>query len=502
VETLSNCTVHIFLFILCLTNLCSCRDFLKQTRATNFQYFEFWLQSSPSRPLVEKQLLQSHYSEEDVKKICGEAGAQYMIALKSCHEIFDSEMMHSLRPVVLSCLNSVRDKAIDFGDRSREHYELTADKHEELEKLCGEFDLNPKSFSSLSAMFGFWWRGAAPRYSHLSLITREDASRQLLKYRISGKPKNIAELQERMRKCEEKLATLKSEVPYKCREFCSVMLSVFGDAYAYDCALSDAIHTDSRRAHQLNEVLQNLNSDLRVAIPSRPSPPSLSFEAFVNCFGGLDTVSIGLEPRSIAVLSQPLAAVSRHVIASLSQFEGQVSVSRHLLRIADQVASRDWAEWLAQTSSDPQAVNKTSEAYMLNYAHMSGNLRAKAYSIFMQWSAVYKRLLPGKGYVEVPEFARMRPGDSLDDFDNSDLNMWNSGMVQAVKEVCLFDLWFFCWVRAFLTLSDIRRSASCKNSAIRLHFPALLSTYAPAFTVIFTCFVPFSKTPLSSMKEF
>lgn len=366
-----------------------------------------------------------------------------MIALKSCSEIFDSEMMHSLRPVVLSCLNSVRDKAIDFGDRSREHYELTADKHEELEKLCGEFDLNPKSFSSLSAMFGFWWRGAAPRYSHLSLITREDANRQLLKYRISGNPRNKAELQERMRKCEEKLANLKSEVPYKCREFCSVMLSVFGDAFAFDCALSDAIHTDPRRANQLNEVLQNLNSDMRVAIPSRPAPPCLSFEAFVNCFGGLDTVSIGLEPRSIAVLSQPLAAVSRHVIASLSQFEGQVSVSRHLLRIADQVASRDWAEWLAQTSSDPQAVNKTSEAYMLNYAHMSGNLRAKAYSVFMQWSAVYKRLLPGKGYVEVPEFARMRPGDSLDDFDNSDLNMWNSGMVQAVKEVCLFDLYFY-----------------------------------------------------------
>lgn len=365
-----------------------------------------------------------------------------MIALKSCHEIFDSEMMHSLRPVVLSCLNSVRDKAIDFGDRSREHYELTADKHEELEKLCGEFDLNPKSFSSLSAMFGFWWRGAAPRYSHLSLITREDANRQLLKYRISGtkNPKSIAELQEKMRKCEEKLANLKSEVPFKCREFCSVMLSVFGDAYAFDCAISDAIHTDSRRANQLNEVLQSLNSDLRVAIPCRQSPPSLSFEAFVNCFGGLDTVSIGLEPRSIAVLSQPLAAVSRHVISSLSQFEGQGSVSRHLLRIADQVASRDWAEWLAHTSSDPQAVNKTSEAYMLNYAHMSGNLRAKAYSVFMQWSAVYKRLLPGKGYVEVPEFARMRPGDSLDDFDNSDLNMWNSGMVHAVKEVCLFDL--------------------------------------------------------------
>jgi hypothetical protein len=74
---------------------------------------------------------------------------------------------------------------------------------------------------------------------------------------------------------------------------------------------------------------------------------------------------------------------------------------------------------------------------MMNYAHMSGNLRAKAYSTFLQWSDAYKRLVPGKGYIEVPEFARMRPGESFeDDFENSPVNMWNSKMVQAIKEVC------------------------------------------------------------------
>ena len=112
-----------------------------------------------------------------------------------------------------------------------------------------------------------------------------------------------------------------------------------------------------------------------------------------------------------------------------------LSVSRHLLRLADQVASGDWAQWLFITSIDPIIVNKTSEAYMMNYAHMSGNLRAKAFSTFMQWCRVYKRLLPGKGYVEIPEFARMHPGDSLEAFENNQNNVWNAQMVQAVKEV-------------------------------------------------------------------
>jgi hypothetical protein len=214
------------------------------------------------------------------------------------------------------------------------------------------------------------------------------------------------------------------------------MLSVFGDAYAFDCALADAIHLDSRRALELNHVLQGLNSDFRVFIPTRPSPPCLSYEAFVNCFGGLDTVSIGLEARSIAVLSQPMAAVSAHVIASVMQFDGPCSVSRHLLRLADQVSSSDWAEWLASTTLSPAIINKTSEAYMLNYAHISGNLRAKAQSTFMQWSDLYKRLLPGKGFIDPPEYCRIRPGESFeDDFDNSSVNVWNAKMVRAFKEV-------------------------------------------------------------------
>jgi hypothetical protein len=72
----------------------------------------------------------------------------------------------------------------------------------------------------------------------------------------------------------------------------------------------------------------------------------------------------------------------------------------------------------------------------MNYAHMSGNLRAKAFATFMQWCSIYKRLLPGKGYVEVPEFARMRPGDTLEEFDVVQANIWNQKMVQAIKEVC------------------------------------------------------------------
>lgn len=412
---------------------------MKQSRAANFQYFEFWLQSSSSRPFVDNQLLQSHYSEEDVKKVCGEATAQYMIALKGFREIFDSDMMLSLRPVILKCLGLVRDGATEFGELSNKHYELTLEKHEQLEKLCGEFDLNPKGFDSLSSLLGFWWRGAAPRYSHLSIINKEESNFQLLRYQRNGRMANAkkqAELETKMNKSAERIALLKSQVPDKCREFCSVMLGLFGDAYAYDCALSDCIHADHRRAIELNNVLQSLKSDMRVFIPPRFAPPCLSYEAFVNCFAGFDKVSIGLEPRSIAVLSQPLAAVSAHVIASLSQVEDQEgSVSRHLLRLADQVASGDWAQWLFSTSIDPIIVNKTSEAYMMNYAHMSGNLRAKAFSTFMQWCRVYKRLLPGKGYVEIPEFARMHPGDSLEAFENNQNNVWNAQMVQAVKEV-------------------------------------------------------------------
>jgi hypothetical protein len=416
-----------------------CSDFLKQTRAANFQYFEFWLQSFSSRPSGEKQLIQSHYDEESVKKVCGEATAQYMIAMKSAADIFDFEMMLSLRPVVLKCLGTVRDKASDFGEFSNKHFELTLEKTEELDKVCGEFDLNPKGFNSLSALFGFWWRGAAPRYSHLSVISREESNFQLLRYQKNcvkkGNEKKKAELEASMSKSAERITSLKSQVPAKCREFCSVMLSVFGDAYAYDCVLSDAVHADNRLAQQLNDVLQSLNCDTRVFIPPRVSPPSLSYEAFVNCFGGLDSVTIGLEPRSIAVMSQPLAAVSAHVIASLSNAEGQVSVSRHLLRLADQVASGDWAQWIANTTIDPIVVNKTSEAYMMNYAHMSGNLRAKAFVTFMQWCSVYKRLLPGKGYVEVPEFARMRPGDSLEEVESIQANMWDAKLVKAIKEV-------------------------------------------------------------------
>ncbi len=431
---------------------------MKQTRAANFQYFEFWLQSFSSRPSGEKQLIQSHYDEESVKKVCGEATAQYMIAMKSAADIFDIDMMLSLRPVVLKCLGTVRDKASDFGEFSNKNFELTMEKTEELDKVCGEFDLNPKGFNSLSALFGFWWRGAAPRYSHLSVISREESNYQLLRYqknsvgrkandkkKAGSEEKTVVvnkadekkkeELTAIMNKSAERITSLKSQVPAKCREFCSVMLSVFGDAYAYDCVLSDAVHADHRLAQQLNDVLQSLNSDVRVFIPPRVSPPSLSYEAFVNCFGGLDSVTIGLEPRSIAVMSQPLAAVSAHVIASLSNAEGQVSVSRHLLRLADQVASGDWAHWIANTTIDPIVVNKTSEAYMMNYAHMSGNLRAKAFVTFMQWCKVYKRLLPGKGHVEVPEFARMRPGDSLEEVESTQANMWDAKLVKAIKEV-------------------------------------------------------------------
>jgi hypothetical protein len=53
----------------------------------------------------------------------------------------------------------------------------------------------------------------------------------------------------------------------------------------------------------------------------------------------------------------------------------------------------------------------------------------------MQWCRIYKRLLPGKGYVEIPEFARMRPGDSLEVVGNVQNNVWNAQMVQVVKEV-------------------------------------------------------------------
>lgn len=377
-----------------------------------------------------------------------------MVAMKGCSEIFDSEMMYSLRPVVLKCLGAVRDEATEFGELSNKHFELSLEKTEELDKVCGEFDLNPKGHNSLSALFGYWWRGAAPRYSHLSVITREEANFQLLRYQKKGKmgnEKRKAEIEAKMAKSSERITTLKSQVPDKCREFCSVMLSVFGDAYAYDCALSDAIHADDRLALQLNDVLKSINSDVRVFVPARPAPPCLSYEAFVNCFGGLESVTIGLEPRSIAVMSQPLAAVSAHVIASLSQIDGNVSVSRHLLRLADQVASGDWAQWIASTSMDPIVVNKTSEAYMMNYAHMSGNLRAKAFSTFLQWSSVYKRLLPGKGYVEVPEFARMRPGDSIEESDDVQTNIWNTKMVQAIKEVCSL---MFTFVRALIVFEN------------------------------------------------
>jgi hypothetical protein len=417
-----------------------CRDFLKQARATNFQYFQFWLQSSAKRPFGDNQLLHSHYSEEDVKTVCHEATAQYMLVLKGCHEIFDTEMMQSLRPVLLKSLSTVKDKATEFGELSHKSYELTIEKHEELDKLCGEFDLNPQSFNSLSSLFGFWWRGAAPRFSHVAVVTKEESNLQLLRYQQrarAGNPEKTVALELQISKSSDRVNLLKAQVPEKCKEFCSVMLSVFGDAYAFDCALADAIHLDSRRAFELNDVLQSLNSDLRVFIPTRPSPPCLSYEAFVNCFGGLDSVNIGLEARSIEVMSRPLAAVSAHVIASVMQLDSRCSVSRHLLRLADRISNSDWAEWLASTTLSPTIINKTSEAYMMNYAHMSGNLRAKAYSTFLQWSDAYKRLVPGKGYIEVPEFARMRPGESFeDDFENSPVNMWNSKMVQAIKEVC------------------------------------------------------------------
>lgn len=384
-------------------------------------------------------MIHSHYAEEVVKKVCHEATAQYMMVLRGCHEIFDSEMMLSLRPVLLKSLCTVKDRATDFGELSYKSYELTLEKHEELEKLCGEFDLNPQSFNSLSSMFGFWWRGAAPRFSHVAVITKEETNLQLLRYQQRarmGNPEKVKEFEEKICKSSDRVALLKSQAPDKCKEFCAVMLSVFGDAYAFDCALADAIHLDSRRAVELNDVLQSLNSDFRVFIPTRPSPPCLSYEAFVNCFGGLDTVSIGLEARSIAVISQPLAAVSAHVIVSVAQFDSRSSVSRHLLRLADQVASSDWAEWLASTTLSPAIINKTSEAYMLNYAHISGNLRAKAYSTFMQWSDLYKRLLPGKGFIEPPEYCRMHPGESFeDDSESSAVNMWNSKMVRVFKEV-------------------------------------------------------------------
>jgi hypothetical protein len=416
-----------------------CRDFLKQARATNFQYFQFWLQSFAKRPLDANQLLHSHYTEEDVNTVCHEATAKYMLVLKGCQEIFDSEMMLSLRPVLLKSLSTVKDKATEFGNLSHKSYKLTIEKHEELEKLCGEFDLNPQSFNSLSSLFGFWWRGAAPRFSHMAVITKEESNLQLLRYEQrarAGNPEKVAALELLIRKGSDKVKLLKTQVPDKCKEFCSVMLSVFGDAYSFDCALADSIHLDSRRAFELNDVLQGLNSDIRVFIPSRPPPPCLSYEAFVNCFGGLDTVNIGLEARSIAVMSQPLAAVSSHVIASVKQFDGRHSVSRHLLRLADQIANSDWAEWLASATLSPAIINKTSEAYMMNYAHMSGNLRAKAYSTFLQWSDTFKRLVPGKGYIEPPEFARMRPGESFeDDFESSVINVWSTKMVQAFKEV-------------------------------------------------------------------
>ncbi len=384
-------------------------------------------------------MIHSHYAEEVVKKVCHEATAEYMMVLRGCHEIFDSEMMLSLRPVLLKSLCTVKDRATDFGELSYKSYELTLEKHEELEKLCGEFDLNPQSFNSLSSMFGFWWRGAAPRFSHVAVITKEESNLQLLRYQQRarmGNPGKVKEFEEKICKSSDRVSLLKSQAPDKCKEFCAVMLSVFGDAYAFDCALADAIHLDSRRAVELNDVLQSLNSDFRVFIPTRPSPPCLSYEAFVNCFGGLDTVSIGLEARSIAVISQPLAAVSAHVMVSVAQFDSRCSVSRHLLRLADQVASSDWAEWLASTTLSPAIINKTSEAYMLNYAHISGNLRAKAYSTFMQWSDVYKRLLPGKGFIDPPEYCRMHAGESFeDDSESSAVNMWSSKMVRVFKEV-------------------------------------------------------------------
>ncbi len=426
--------------------------------------------------------------------MCHEATAQYMMVLNGCHEIFDSEMMLSLRPVLLSSLCTVKDRASEFGELSHNSYELTLEKHEELEKLCGEFDLNPQSFNSLSSLFGFWWRGAAPRFSHVAVITKEESNLQLLRYQQrarSGNAEKVAELEEKIGRSCDRISLLRAQAPDNCKEFCAVMLSVFGDAYAFDCALADAIHLDSRRAFQLNDVLQSLNSDFRVFVPPRPAPPCLSYEAFVNCFGGLESVSIGLEARSIAVMSQPLAAVSAHVIASILLFDSRYSFSRHLLRLADQISSSDWAEWLASTTLSPAIINKASEAYMMNYAHMSGNLRAKAYSTFMQWSDVYKRLLPGKGYIEPPEFCRMRPGESFeDDFENSPVNMWNPKMVRAFKEVCEYALLmaFIARVRFTHTIFKIRFWSSCVVLTIQLHSTALSSMCVRQFTNICTCF--------------
>ena len=59
----------------------------------------------------------------------------------------------------------------------------------------------------------------------------------------------------------------------------------------------------------------------------------------------------------------------------------------------------------------------------------------KAFVTFMQWCSVYKRLLPGKGYVEVPEFARMRPGDSLEEAESTQANVWDAKLVKAIKDV-------------------------------------------------------------------
>ena len=336
--------------------------------------------------------------------------------------------------------------------------------------------------------------------SHLSIITREESNFQLLRCKKNsvkkGNEKKKAELEASMSKSAERIVSLKSQVPTKCREFCSVMLSVFGDAYAYDCVLSDAVHADHRLAQQLNDILQSLNSDTRVFIPPRVSPPSLSYEAFVNCFGGLDSVTIGLEPRSITVMSQPLAAVSAHVIASLSNAEGQVSVSRHLLRLADQVASGDWAQWIANTTIDPILVNKTSEAYMMNYAHMSGNLRAKAFVTFMHWCNVYKRLLPGKGNVEVPEFARMRPGDSLEEVESTQANMWDAKLVKAIKEVR-----FVCYNVSTLSFF-IRSLASCEQLRIQQLSLAPSSMFAAQFTNTCAYFASLSEVLQLCLREF
>jgi hypothetical protein len=184
------------------------------------------------------------------------------------------------------------------------------------------------------------------------------------------------------------------------------------------------------------------------------------------------------------------------VIASLSNAEGQVSVSRHLLRLADQVASGDWAQWIANTTIDPIVVNKTSEAYMMNYAHMSGNLRAKAFVTFMQWCSVYKRLLPGKGYVEVPEFARMRPGDSLEEVESIQANMWDAKLVKAIKEVR-----FVCYNVSTLSFF-IRSLASCEQLRIQQLSLAPSSMFAAQFTNTCAYFASLSEVLQLCLREF